>query len=484
MICLTQKWISLLYTVLNIIKLAVFILFGGLFFLGQGWLIIGLLLKPIFLKNEKIRFWEILPLAFLSGIIVNYAVVLALQTLNSSLIVSGALAILGLGVCVLQLARNTLSFDFKHPSWAILFGLLTISLLYMFPILTEPLEGWDARWIWFFHAKMIYAAGSIGQSAGWQHPSVVFSHVDYPNLVPVIAAQIMHIAGFWNEYLPKLSLFFMFLPAVFWLLSFARKSFSFVVLVAALLLSFYPWLWIGYMDAILAIYLSLSVLLLGRFIKDGNNLDLISSICCLFVLPYIKNEGILAALVGGISVLIVILLKKKSQVKVKSRLKIWRYWLAGLIGLLPLVLWSIAKYQWNISNKLNIGSQASFERILQRLQDGSSAIIFGRIFEVIEGVTFLFSILMIIVICWKVPISHHILPALAVAVIYCLGIASIYYLTPFDLEWHLSTSINRTMLPVNGCIYVVCYFLLVEIENSLSKHKITNVASPDQPQAS
>lgn len=470
-------------TVLNSIKIFALILVGILFFFGQGWTITSLVTKSICSENGKNRFAELIPVSLLSGMIINYAVLLLFQSLSTAFIISVALAISGLVVCIHQFIRKQFVIKIDNYFWIYLVGIILISSLILSPILAEPLLGWDARSIWFFHAKMIFTAGSIGRAAGWLHPSVIFSHVDYPNLVPTISAQIMQVVGYWNEYLPKLSIFFMFIPAVFWLISYARKSFSYAILIVALLLSFFPWLWIGYMDAILAIYLSLSVLLLGRFIKDGNNLDLISSICCLFVLPYIKNEGILAALVGGISVLIVILLKKKSQVKVKSRLKIWRYWLAGLIGLLPLVLWSIAKYQWNISNKLNIGSQASFERILQRLQDDSSAMIFGRIFEVIEGVTFLFSILVIIVICWKVPISHHILPALAVAVVYCLGIASIYYLTPFDLEWHLSTSINRTMLPVNGCIYVVCYFLLVEIENSLSKHRSAVLTPPNPPQA-
>ncbi len=472
-----------MFTVLNTIKLIALILFGGLFFLGQGLLLVGLLLKPISYENNKIRFWEILPLAFLSGIIINYAVILAFQSLNISLVTSGVLSMIGLGGWVWQLSRKPQRFDFKYPSWAVWFGFITISLLYIFPILVEPLEGWDARWIWFFHAKMIYTAGSIGQAAGWQHPSVVFSHVDYPNLVPVIAAQIMRIAGFWNEYLPKLSLFFMFLPAVFWLLSFARKSFSFVLLIAALLLSFYPWLWIGYMDGLLALYFSTSMLLLGRYMTGENQLDLVSCICCLITLPYLKNEGIPAALIGGAAVLIVLILKRAQRFRMGRIKNSWQALLAVLIGLVPLGLWSLYKYQWNISNDLEIGTRGSFERILQRLQDGSSKLIFSRTFENVEGAVFLLSIIALVVIFWKIKAGNHFLPALLVAAAYCLGLIVVYFLTPLDLVDHLNTSINRTMLPVNGCIYVVCYFLLVDIENSLSKHKVEDIIPSKQQQA-
>jgi hypothetical protein len=356
-----------------------------------------------------------------------------------------------------------------------------ISLLIISPIVAEPLLGWDARWIWFFHAKMIYTAGSIGQSAGWQNATVGFSHVDYPNLVPVIAAQTMRIAGFWNEYLPKLSIFFMFLPAMFWLLSFARKSFSYAILIAALMLSFDPWLWIGYMDGILALYLSISVLLLGRYIVEGNPLDAISSACCLFALPYIKNEGFPAALVGGAAVLLVVWLKQKSHISLQGFRNHWGYWLAGVIGILPLVLWSVYKYQWGIRNSLGIGSPESFARILQRLTDGSTKLIFSQTFQNIDSSLFLVSILLLVIICWKISVGKHILPAVGVAVVYCLGMVAVYYLTPFDVLWHLSTSIDRTMLPVNGCLYVVCYFLLEAIEKSFSRDRAAAVLPPIKP---
>lgn len=75
-----------------------------------------------------------------------------------------------------------------------------VLLLYYFTILIDPLEDWDARSIWFFHAKMIAAAESIGLRAGWGHPSLRFSHSDSPNLIPALAAQLSHLLGYWNEY--------------------------------------------------------------------------------------------------------------------------------------------------------------------------------------------------------------------------------------------------------------------------------------------
>ncbi len=463
-----------MYIVLNICKLVGFIFLGGLFFFGQGWIIVSLLSRPFPSNKEKNRFVELIPLALLSGYIVNYAVILAVQSLTTSLIISGMLTAIGLGLCLWQVAHRRLECKFRPSSWVYLAGVGIISLFIISPIVAEPLLGWDARWIWFFHAKMIYTANSIGQSAGWQNAAVGFSHVDYPNLVPVIAAQTMRVVGFWNEYLPKLSIFYMFLPAMFWLLSFARKSFSYAILLAALMLSFDPWLWNGYMDGILALYLSISVLLLGRYIVGGNKLDAISSVCCLFALPYIKNEGIPAALVGGAAVLLAVWLKHKPHISLQGIRNHWGYWLSGVIGVLPLVLWSIYKNHWGIRNSLGIGSSESIARIFQRFTDGSTKLIFSMTFQNIESSLFLVSILLLVIICWKISVGKHILPAAWVALVYCLGMAAVYYLTPFDVLWHLSTSIDRTVLPVNGCLYVVGYFLLEAIEKSLSRNKATD----------
>src|SRR5205807_1272968 len=96
-------------------------------------------------------------------------------------------------------------------------GIFYLILMYYFKIFAEPLQDWDARSIWFFHAKMIWTEGALSKASGWNHSSTRWSHPDYPKLVPSIAAQLAYIKGFWNEFLPKGSLLIMLIPTIFWI---------------------------------------------------------------------------------------------------------------------------------------------------------------------------------------------------------------------------------------------------------------------------
>jgi len=66
-------------------------------------------------------------------------------------------------------------------------------------------------------------------------------------------------------------------------------------------------------------------------------------------------------------------------------------------------------------------------------------------------------------------LKRHILswiPSLITAVIYYCGIVIIYLMTPANLNWHLATSVQRTMLTVSSCMFAGIFFLLKELENA------------------
>ena len=454
-------------TVINAIKLFLLISLGLTFLLGQGWLVVGPLLHgSLTIKKKDVPLLQEIPLALLSGLIINHGIILCFQSLRLGLIAGCIISIFGIYCFTLYIFRHHAQQILNPAPLNLWVGIVFVCLLFLSLILGEPLKDWDARSIWFFHAKMIYVAGSVGQSAGWQHPSVVFSHTEYPKLVPALAAQVAHIMGFWNEYIPKASLLFMLVPAVTWLFTFARRSFSFVILLLLIPFSFYLLLWNGYMDGYLALYFSVAMLLLGRYINSSQPIDMVSSLCCLAVLLYIKNEGALAALIGLCLTISVQLLKKKTY-SIKNIFGAgWKYYLAGLIALLSFVLWNLYKQRWNLSNGLGIGTTQSLLHIFSRLTDGSYKLIFQYVYKQIEGALLLLGLLYFASVAWHKPLPKESLPALIAAGIYCLGMVMIYLLTPFDLAWHLNASINRTMLSVNGCIFIGCYYILNTIENN------------------
>ena len=454
--------------VINAISLILIICLGLPFFLGQGWLVVGPVLhQSLTTKKEEHSLLQEIPLALLGGVILNYAINLCVQSLQYGLWIECFLALFGLFSFFLYFFHyHSLKNFYNATSIIKWLGISFVCLLFISPILSLPLTDWDARSIWFLHAKMIYLANSLGQSAGWQNLSIAFSHPDYPILIPALAAQAAYVMGFWNEYIPKIALFFMLVPAVIWLFSFYRRSFCFGILILLIPFSFSKWIWNGYMDGYLALYFSIAVLLTGRYIKQSQTIDVISAFCCLIVLLYIKNEGALLGIIGIFSTTLIILAKKKFISARQGFLTNWRYYLVGLMALLPFVIWDLYKRQWGISNDLEVGTTQFFSRIATRLSDGLYQLIVVNLFKQAAGSLLLLGSLYIVSIAQKKWIVKESLPALCVAFIYTIALFIVYLSTPYDLLWHLNTSIERTMLPVYGGIMVGCYYILKQLESN------------------
>ena len=105
---------------------------------------------------------------------------------------------------------------------------------------TAPRLGRPVRW--FFHAKMIWTQGALNEYAGWTDPSLQWSHPEYPKLIPALAAQVAFLKKYWNEVIPKASLFIILVPALFWVFSFFKKNLNFLLLVLLLFFSLSWWL--------------------------------------------------------------------------------------------------------------------------------------------------------------------------------------------------------------------------------------------------
>lgn len=453
--------------VINVFKLYVLLNLGFAYLVGLGWLLVSPILNRSFIKiKRKYSLLYEIPLMMLSGLVINYGLVLLFHSIKISFIVGGILAIIGIGLFSYSHFRQSTTEDTRELIGDKLIGIVFICLLFLGPILAKPLTDWDARSIWFFHGKMIYSAGSFDQFTGWDDPIVsMFSHVDYPNLIPTLAAQVSYLAGFWNEYLPKISLFFILIPAVTLLFSFARRSFSFIILLLLLLFSFYPFMWNGYMDGYFALYFGLSLLLLGEYFRTSQPIDLLSSIFCMMFLLYIKNEGVLAV-VSILCVMFLIMIIDNRWWSIKNYIyKNWRNLFICFILILPFVLWNFYKIKWNIGNDLNIGTLESFARLSSRLMSGSIELIFIEILKQLKISLMMLGLGYFTSVMWRKTLPKEIIPAAIAGMIYCLGIVVVYLMTPHDLTWQIKYSVDRTMLAVNGSFYVAIYFIIRILEN-------------------
>ncbi len=454
-------------TALSALKLASIALLGPLFLIGEGWLVAGPLLHSRLAHRSGIPFFREIPLLLIVGLIVNYGILLVAQSVTLSLIISFLLGLLGLTylAVVLRLVREPLKPGASSVARAA--GAIAYCLLFAPVIVAQPLLAWDARSIWFFHAKMIYVAGALSRATGLQHPSAAFSFSYYPSLIPALAAQVVSFMEFWNEYVPKLSLLFLLLAPMAWLFSFARRGLSSLLLLLTVPFLFSTQMWSGYMDGYLALYFLTGLLLLGRHLQEHDELDLISSICCFLFLLYLKNEGVIAVIAALCLGVLVWLIRLNRTASFRLPSAIWRPGVLYLALVVPFFIWEQDKRLWGLQNPYGFGANQPLQHLYTRLLDGSLKLILVNIWGQTALLLAILCVLLIAALAWKVPpFSSRNSSVLLITCFYCLGLIAVYLLTPYDVPWQLGYSISRTTLGVTAGILVASYYTLHRIEQT------------------
>ena len=149
----------------------------------------------------------------------------------------------------------------------------------------------------------------------------------------------------------------------------------------------------------------------------------------------------------------------------------WRYALSAFSLLLPIAVWGVYKAQWGLSNDLEIGTSSSISIFFGRLTDGSYRFIFENLYAQLETSLLIIGLLLSALVVWKIKLPKSAYLPLSVAVFYSLGMAAVYFLTPLDLYFHVTTSVGRTMLAANAGFFVGAYFILDAIESEYLRSK-------------
>jgi len=409
---------------------------------------------------------RMLGLALTLGILLNNALVALFGQLGLSLLVGCVFSLAGTGLSVfLMRAEVSKILQLGWARWGIA---AYITLLFSLVILFTPLSAWDARSIWFFHAKMIFHNLALTEAAGWNQPFAAFSHVAYPKLVPILAAQCGYLAGYWNEYLPKISLLVLFVPSVFALLAFSdRLKISTAYLFLLFYFSLGWWLWNGYMDGYLALFAGIACLYLARWLADEHPLDALTGIAFTALAICLKNEGLLFALTASLSLVTLYYLKHRT-LKLTHPVSIrWNFWLVVAVCFLGYLVWSWKKSSWGMT--FDVPSAITDTTLMrQRIDQGGLGSIGEALFiraSVAKSIGILaIAIVALVVVRVRFSISMW-LPMLTSA-LYFIGIFVIYLTTKNDLTWHLATSADRTMLPVLHGIFASVFLILQRLEEA------------------
>ena len=379
--------------------------------------------------KDKVR---LAALALMLGLLADHAVGLVSGSLGfqATLAWAGGLAAIG-ALALLARTERRVALGGSWQTW----GALALTAGLTLAIYAAPLMEWDARSIWFFHAKVIFFDGGFKSSGFWSDPAYDWSHTDYPELLPMLAARFGAFAGAWNEYAPKGALVPLATAGFLGLL--AAEAAGFLATAAAAVAVLGATLWNGYMDGWIALYAAVAVLAIAAWVETGLRTRLAVGMAALGIALCLKNEGqlLMAAALAPIS----------WALAARRRALQWRD-LVVLITFLPFAIWLVVKAKLGVQGDLEGAGIA--RRALEVLGDpgellyrlsylAQSAFRHSHLFGAAGA--FLTA---------GVCVGFRVSPAICgvSAVLYTGGLIVVYLGTPKDFVWHVGTSLDRVLM--------------------------------------
>jgi hypothetical protein len=406
--------------------------------------------------RSRVGAWSLILFSILTaGLLANYGLLLVLGHLAWVPVAAIALAIIRLSFDALRRARGSAppwvtraaAGPLENPGTAggvvaiFLYGALVIWTMAL------PIVEWDPKSIWFFHAKIIYFAGGLFRDGGWTLPMLSFSQPDYPKLLPGLAAQVAWAVSYWNEYVPKLSLLALQAAAITALLAMSGTRLVALLLLAGIVVFNATSLTPGYVDAFLAVNACCATVMLTRVVSDDRGDLLLPGLLACAMLPALKNEGILLAL---------IIIAVTCGLALGVRDRAWwramapRALITAVIVFFPPVLWMLMRSLWQIHALENFGPE-----FWARVQGRSGADIASILAELAKQGKMLSSAVIIgiaaLILRRRLPAPT--LACIAVGTLYFLGLSLVYTGTSAPLAWHLDTSASRTALSIQAILY-------------------------------
>lgn len=298
-----------------------------------------------------------------------------------------------------------------------------------FLLFFAPPVDWDARSIWFFHAKRMFFDGALTTRLDRY---AEFAQLSYADLLPATFASIARVGGVWNEFLPKLGLLLGLLPPFMILIGRRKTAGTCLLMLGGLLFAADRELLNGDMDAPLALYVVAATVLLreAALREDGDQL-LVPIIVLLGAAASIKDEGAVMAAILGVPWVLLILRRRRGAAGLAKLFAI-----AALV-VVPLIIWKLHTHAVGLESGFLSGDP--FARAWARLMSQDFVTIRRAIWNAVSA-----------------PIAALLLVAylrnrIDARVVWFLGcylsvLFLVYLVTPHDVAWHLATSLDRVTL--------------------------------------
>ena len=315
---------------------------------------------------------------------------------------------------------------------------------------------WDGFSIWLLRGRVL-AGSEAFPSSLFGEAQLAGGHWDYPILLPSFFAWFMKIGGLETHELSIcIGLLMAVIPVAITLglsrsmpLPFATIAGLSPLLVPGLVRVHYA----AYADPMIVMLMvgAMGWLIMGAACRDRG--QLVAGGLALAALVATKNEGMLWAL----ALLAMTFLMSFGQVDMVDLGK--RLFRVAVLPGVFFVLWTV------LSRRLGADNDLMGSLNLEALPDRMHTVYVAICQEIIALETLLillFSVGVIVLFTYGSLAARFrsTLVFLSAPIIYCIGMAFIYAGTPHDLNWHLDTSLTRTLsgvLPAIVTAAVCCY---------------------------
>jgi len=347
-----------------------------------------------------------------------------------------------------------LFYYFKDFFEDLYFKIFFLSIIFI--ALGTPAFEWDARSIWLFHAKRIFYENSIFYVAD---NYAKFSHNDYPTLAPAFASSFGTLVGHWNEVFPKISFTLMYFPPLV-LTHIFLKDTKYLIFLSIVFFIIGKFLLNGWMDGLIAVYFSLSTLMMYLFFIDekysheNKNFFYYIALCFFISLTMLKNEGaVLLTILFCTSFLLSVFKKNYLKNDIKFFL--------ALLSFLPIILWKYFCYSKGLgSDYINTDTLTNLFSRIDSFENYKLIFYFLLLNE-----KFLFSLLFFLISFWINRDNKLFIFICTISVSYILVLFFIYLSTPYDFYFQLNSSAARLIKSIS---LLMAFFGLY----NLSRHKI------------
>lgn len=318
----------------------------------------------------------------------------------------------------------------KRPEIWILAGLF---LLFFSQVASFPVTLWDGRSIWLFQTKRLYFDGLLTETVA-THPDTQWSHISYPLLFPAWMAHFTSLCNLYNERMASLGIP-VFFAAVTWMFWATLRELSGALLASSLTIGLFLYaenqVAGAYVDFFVVTLLAIELV---AFLAPGYRaLAWVAAMAA----SLLKLEGLVLS--GAIAAGIVLLERPVPRARV---------WLPPFLVFLPSfvhMLWSRSLGIKGDFDELDlVGALSDFSWRIEKVLLGIPDAIHKQPL-IIDGIVS--ASIVVGLLATKKRSSRR--PALAVALasVCAAGFAvAAMLITPRDLEWHISTALDRLLL--------------------------------------